>query len=139
MVKLHLQSKNQRGMSLFGMLFILGALAMIALLGMKIFPTYSEYRAILDGIKEAKQAGDTPAAIRSAFGRSAVINNIETINAADLVISKETGETQVSIAYEKRIALFGPVSLLIDYYGSTDPRAQATSGAAGSKDPSTSL
>lgn len=136
MVKSNRQLKHQRGVSLFGMLFVLGLFACIALLGMKIFPTYSEYRAVLDGIKVAKAAGDTPASIRSSFGKTAQINDITSVEMKDLVISKDTGETQVSVNYEKRIGLFGNVSLVIDYFASTDPRAIATGSEIKSKDES---
>ncbi|PWF43129.1 DUF4845 domain-containing protein [Massilia glaciei] len=126
MVGSNRQLKQQGGASFIGVMFILAMLAAVGVIGMKVFPTFSEYRAIIDGIKVAKATGDTPAAMRTSFGKTALINDITTISQKDLIISKATGENEISVAYAKTIPLFGNVSLVIDYFGSTDPRAQAT-------------
>ncbi|MES3024203.1 MAG: DUF4845 domain-containing protein [Pseudomonadota bacterium] len=131
MVGSNRQLKQQGGASFIGVMFVLGVLAAVGVLGMKVVPTYSEYRAILDGIKVAKAAGDTQAAMRGSFGKTAQINDITSITEKDLIFSKSTGEDEITVAYSKTIPLFGNVSLVIDYFGSTDPRAQASGGAAG--------
>ena len=47
------------------------------------------------------------------------------VRGSDLVVSKDSGRTEIGFAYEKRIPLFGNVSLLIDYAGTTDPSGVA--------------
>lgn len=111
-------ARYQRGVSLSGLIFSLAVIAMIAVVAMKVFPTFVEYRAIKDGIAMAKTATST-VEIENSFSKSAEINSVTSITAKDLIISREGGEVEISFAYERRIPLFGPVSLVIDYAGTT--------------------
>jgi hypothetical protein len=109
----------QRGVSLTGLILMLALIGVVAVFAMKVFPTFVEYRAIKDGILAAKTTGGTVAEMRESFNKNADINRVDSISGKDLVISKETGETEISFAYEKRIPLAGNVSLVIDYAGTT--------------------
>lgn len=110
---------RQRGVSLSGLVFILAALGLVAVLGMKVAPTVIEYRAISNAVASAKAAGTSAREIRAAFDKSASVNYIESVSGKDLLIDKDNGELEVSFAYEKKIALAGPASLLLSYAGST--------------------
>jgi Tfp pilus assembly protein PilE len=112
---------RQDGITLIGLIFVLALLACVGLVALKIVPTYAEYRAITNAIKSAKASGASPLEMRQAFDRSATTAYIDSINGKDLVISKETGELEISFAYEKKIPLVGPASLVIDYAGTTAP------------------
>ncbi|OYU99230.1 MAG: hypothetical protein CFE45_13710 [Burkholderiales bacterium PBB5] len=60
----------------------------------------------------------TVADIRKGYERQKDIDaTISSINASDLDITKENDKVVIRFAYEKEIALFGPVSLLIKYAG----------------------
>ena len=118
----------QRGLSLTGLILTLALLGVMFMLGAKILPTFLEYRAIKDIIVVAKASGGTVREIQMAFDKGADINAVSAISGKDLIISKDTGETEISFAYEKRIPLAGNATLLLDYAGSTDK-----SGAAAAK------
>ena len=111
---------QQRGVSLSGLIVVLAVLGVIAVTAMKVFPSVLEYRAIKNAIVSAKASGGSVREIQSSFDKNAEINDIDAIRGADLIISKDTGETEIGFAYEKRVPLFGNVSLLIDYSGTTD-------------------
>jgi hypothetical protein len=111
--------QKQRGISLIGLMFTIAVLAAIGLLAMQIVPTYSEYRAISAAIVKAKGAGGTPQDIQASFSKSAEVGYISSITARDLVITREDGGLEVSFAYDKKIPLVGPASLLLEYAGST--------------------
>jgi hypothetical protein len=111
--------RKQQGVSLTGLIFVMAIIGVVAVFAMKVFPTFLEYRAIKDGIVAAKAKGGTIAEMQETFNKNADINRIDSISGKDLVISKETGETELSFAYEKRIPLAGNVSLVIDYAGTT--------------------
>jgi Tfp pilus assembly protein PilE len=111
--------KQQAGISLVGLIVVLAILGFIGVLAMKIVPTYSEYRAISAAIVKAKSAGDTAKAIQDSFNRSAEVNYISSISGRDLIITRENGENEVSFEYDKKIPLFGPASLLLEYSGTT--------------------
>ena len=117
---MHYRSKNeQRGVSLVGLIVVLGVIGMVAVLGMKVVPTVIEYNSIKKAIVSAKAAGSTVREIQKAFDRQAEVGYIDAIQGKDLNISKDGNEVEVSFAYEKRIPLFTPVSLVIDYSGTT--------------------
>jgi hypothetical protein len=111
---------GQRGISLVGLIFSLAMLGLLVLLSFKILPTYIEYRAISTAIVAAKAAGGTAPQIRSAFDKNASAAYIESISGKDLVIDSSGGQIEVSFAYQKKIPLVGPASLVLDYVGSTD-------------------
>jgi hypothetical protein len=115
--------RKQGGVSLTGLIFILAILGVIGVLGMKIFPTATEYIAIKKAIAKAKSDGATPAEIRSAFDKQAEVGYIDSIRGKDLEITPQNGVMEVSFAYEKRIPLVGPASLVLDYEGSTSPNS----------------
>jgi Tfp pilus assembly protein PilE len=111
--------QKQRGISLVGLIFGIAVLAGIGLLALQIVPTYSEYRAISAAIVKAKAAGSTPQQIQESFSKSAEVGYISSISARDLIISREEGGLEVSFAYDKKIPLVGPASLLLEYAGTT--------------------
>ena len=111
--------RRQQGISLVGLIVVLALVGAIALLAMKVLPAYSEYRSINTAIVKAKAAGSTPQEIRTAFDKSAEVNYITAIAGRDLTIERINGEMEVSFAYDKKIHLAGPASLLLEYSGST--------------------
>ena len=89
------------------------------MLGMKVGPTVIEYTSIKKAIASAKQAGPAPHDIRVAFDKQADVSYITSISGKDLQITGSGDDVVVSFSYEKKIPLFGPASLLLDYEGTT--------------------
>ncbi len=122
---------KQHGVSLVGLIFVLGIVAVLAILGMKIVPTVSEFNAVKTAIAKAKNDGTTPAEIRNSFDKQADVGYITAITGKDLEIFKGESGTEISFAYDKKIPLVGPASLLIEYAGSTEKsRKPAKDGGA---------
>lgn len=115
---------REAGVSLSGLIVVLVVLGFLAVMAMKVFPAWAEYRSIKNAIAQAKAAGGSNREMQQAFERNAEINNITAISSRDLVITRENGQADVSFAYEKRIPLAGNVSLLIDFAGTTDPSGE---------------
>ncbi|WP_426113366.1 DUF4845 domain-containing protein [Massilia sp. PWRC2] len=126
--------RKQRGISLTGLIFVLALLGFIGVTGMKVFPALLEYKSSTDAIKAAKATNGTPEEMRQSFNRFADINRIDSITGKDLLISKETGDTEVSFAYQKKIPLFANASLLLDF-ASTTARSGINPAAAAAADP----
>jgi len=110
---------RQKGISLVGLIIVLALLGIVLVLGLKIVPTYTEYRAIQNAIVTAKATGGSVAEIQRSFDAAATASYISSISGRDLVIEKLNGETDISFAYEKKIPLVGPASLLLEYEGTT--------------------
>lgn len=115
-----MQKQRQRGISLVGLIVVIAILGCIGLLGMQIVPTYLEYRAIQGAIERAKRdGGDSVKGIQASFSKSAEVGYITAISSRDLLIERQGGEFEISFAYEKKIPLVGPASLLMEYEGTT--------------------
>jgi hypothetical protein len=109
---------SQRGLSLLGLIVLGVILVFGALVTLKVFPTVTEYLAVKRAVVKARNDGSDPPSIRAAFDRAAAIDDITSITGKDLQIVREPGGTySVGFAYEKRIPLAGPASLLLDYRG----------------------
>lgn len=116
---IHRSVSKQRGVSLFGLIVALVIVAVIALLAMKVVPAVVEYRGILKAIEEAKKSGTTVEEVRRSYDRRAEVGYLESIRGYDLEIAKVNDELEVSFAYEKKIPLVGPASLLLEFSGTT--------------------
>ena len=113
--------KFQRGVALSGLIFWGVVITLVAVLGMKVVPTTVEYDKILKEIKATvnKVGPDaTVADVRRTFDNFANIDQLD-FKPEQLDVSKERGKIVVSFDYDKRIPLFGNVSLVINYKGST--------------------
>lgn len=114
--------QKQLGVSLSGLLITSVVLAVLALLGMKVFPPVVEYFQIIKTIKTVANdpsAKNSVADIRRSFERRADVDDISSIGPQDIEIGKDGTDVVISFSYEKRIPLFTNVSLLIDFQGSS--------------------
>jgi hypothetical protein len=115
--RLRASRSSQRGLSLIGLIVLGVVLVFGALLGLKVFPTVTEFLAIQKAVATARGAPD-PASIRAAFDRAAAIDDITSISGRDLQIARKPGGGfSVTFAYDKKIPIAGPASLLIEYRG----------------------
>lgn len=112
---------RQRGLSLTGAVFVIVVLCVFALIAMKIVPSYSEYKAVDQAVLKARGAA-SEAEARKSFANSAALEDITSITPADLKIEKDGGSMVISYAYASKLKLVGPVSLVIDYAGTTKNR-----------------
>ena len=113
--------KHQRGVALSGLIFWGVVITLVAVLGMKVAPTTVEYYKILKDIKAtANKVGPdaTVADVRQTFDNFANIDQLD-FKPEQLDVSKDQGKIVIAFDYDKRIPLFGNVSLVINYKGST--------------------
>ena len=114
---------TQSGVTLTGLILTVIVVGLLAIFGMRVVPDLIEYGKILSAVKGVaqdptlKQA--SVAEVRKAYGSRAIVDSIEAIGAQDIEVAKENGNLVLSFAYTKRIPMAGPVSLLIDFEGST--------------------
>ena len=114
--------KNQRGITLVGMVVVCIVIVLVAIGGLKIAPAYIEYFKIkkaIVGIAQTNSKG-TVGEVREAFNRRAAIDDIEVIAGRDLEVTKEGDELVISFAYPRRISLFGNVSVVFDFAASSN-------------------
>ncbi len=111
--------REQKGLSLSGLLVWATIITVIAIFGMKLMPAYLEYSVIeknLTAIAEEANSGKTDVnQIRASFNKYAQIDNIKSINSQDIVIDRENGRVVLSAKYATKIPLIANVSLHIDF------------------------
>lgn len=109
----------QRGLSLIGFIFVIALVSLVAVLGMKVVPTVVEFAAIKNAIRNARDGAASVAEVRNSFDRQSAAQYIESVTGKDLDIVKTADGFDVSVAYEKKIPLVGPASLVLDYVATT--------------------
>ena len=115
--------KYQRGLSLNALILGGVVLALRSLLAMKALPPWIEYGNLVKAVKGT--AGDaslktaTVTKVREAFSKRADMDDVKSVTAEDLDITKEAGELVISFKYEKKVPLFHNVSLLFEFEGSS--------------------
>lgn len=120
------QTRNrQRGMSLIGLIFVGLIVVFLLILGSKVVPAVVEYIAIERAVQKIKNEASTVRDIQTAFERHRTIDDITSITAADLDITKEGDKVVISYAYQKKIPILDKVSLVIDFAGTTRDRQSA--------------
>ena len=109
--KLH----KQRGLSLSGLILALILVGLAAVTGMQVVPAVVEYESIKKAVLDARNKGTSAAEIEAAYNKIALAGYITSVSGKDLVIVKEDGMYVVSFSYEKKLPLFGPASLLLEF------------------------
>ena len=107
---------KQRGISFIGVLFVVGVLAFVGVIGAQALPTVLEFQAITKAASKAKD-GSTVPEVRAIFDKAAQIDDIKSITGRDLEVTKEGDKTVVAFAYSKEIHIAGPAFLLLKYAG----------------------
>lgn len=107
---------RQRGFTFFGFLFVGTVLALTGVIGAQIVPTAIEYQAVLKAVNKASQ-GNSVVEVRNIFERATAIDDIKSLTAKDLEITKEGDKIVVSFAYQREIHLVGPAFLTLKYAG----------------------
>lgn len=111
--------RRQQGISLTGLILTLGVIVLMAILAAKVVPTIIEFSSIKKAIVYAKQSAKTVREIQTAFDKQAEVGYFDAVRGKDLSIVKNGEDLEVSFAYTKKIPLFGPASLLLEYAGTT--------------------
>jgi Domain of unknown function (DUF4845) len=107
---------RQTGLSFLGLLFVGGVLAVCGVIGAQIVPTVIEFEAVKKAVNKAA-AGNTVAEVRNIFERASAIDNISSLDAKDLDVTKVADKIVVKFAYQREIHLAGPGYLILKYAG----------------------
>lgn len=115
--------ESQAGLTLTGLILTLIVVALVAVFGMRVVPDVIEYGKIVSNLKAVandpnlKQA--SVAEVRRAFASRVTVDNIDAITPQDVEVTKEGGQLVLSVSYSRRIKMAGPVSLVIDFEGTS--------------------
>jgi hypothetical protein len=86
----------------------------------KVPPAVNEHLSVRKAVRAIAASGlATPLEVLNSFDRQKAIDGIVSLNGRDLEITREDGVLVITYAYDRKIPLFGGVSLLIRYEGTT--------------------
>lgn len=108
---------RQAGLSLPGLIGLSALIIAFAVVAVRVAPSALEFVSIRSAVDRVASSEASPREMRSSFDRIASVEDIQAISGKDLIIERVDNTVNVSFAYEKRVPLFGPVSLLIEYNG----------------------
>jgi len=114
--------KQQRGLSLIGLLIVSAILVFVALVGFKLLPAYIEYftvkRVISDIAGGADMRGAGVREVQNAFKQRSSIDDMTSIKADELEITKEGDGVTILAIYQRCVPLFSNISVCIDFEAS---------------------
>jgi hypothetical protein len=118
---MHMRNK-QLGVSMMGLLMGAAILIAIAVIGMKLAPSYIEYFAVkksVNALASEAKGGSTVNDIRRSFDQRATIDDINSVKGSDLEVTKDAGNIVVAVTYRKEIPLAGNIGVYIDFSASS--------------------
>lgn len=111
--------RREGGMTLLGLILVLGVVAFFALLGFRLLPAYMEYftvkRIITDLAHNPELKGASARDVQIAFERRAAIDYLDSVKASDLQVAKSGDGISISASWQKKVPLLSNVSAVIDF------------------------
>mgnify|MGYP003423404507 CR=1 FL=1 len=118
---------QQRGLTMFGFLFVAIVFIAIAMLAMKLVPAYIEFFSVKKILatmgQESELKSKSNAEIRDDFSKRASVGYVTVVKPEDISVERQGGVPVITAAYEFRTKLVGNVSLVVDFSASSDPNA----------------
>jgi Tfp pilus assembly major pilin PilA len=106
-------SNRQQGMTTIGLLLLLFVIAIFALSAVRIIPIYLEnfaIKSVLTAVQDDQRIdAKSKAAIWESLSKRLYINEVRLIKREHVGISRENGQTTVTITYESRRPYIGPL------------------------------
>jgi Tfp pilus assembly major pilin PilA len=106
-------SNRQQGMTTIGLLLVLVVIALFALSAVRIIPIYLEnfaIKSVLTAVQDDQRIdAKSKAAIWESLSKRLYINEVRLIKRDHVEISRENGQTTVTITYESRRPYIGPL------------------------------
>ena len=112
--------KRQKGISLSGLLLASAFVIVFLLLGFKLTPVMLEYNAIKRAFQGIAQdpalRGGSREQIRRAYISRAMVDDIKSVSAEQIEITKDGNDLVLSADYDVKVRLFRNVSACLDFH-----------------------
>ncbi len=108
---------RQLGIGLGGLLVGAVIFIVLAMVGMKVGPSYLEFFAIKKAVNAiAQEKRDASVAeIRKTWDARATIDDISSVKGADIEVTKDGGAVTITATYRKEVPLVANVGVYIDF------------------------
>jgi Domain of unknown function (DUF4845) len=116
--------RRQRGATFLGMVIILAIVGFALYGGIRLFPIYMEYMAIVRAMeqtaKEADSASTSPQQLRTSLDRRWTIEDIKSIQPKDIEIKRTSAGYTMRAYYRGEAPFIANVSLAADFDKTVD-------------------
>ena len=113
-------NNRQNGMTTISLALLLGLLAFMVLITLTLAPIYLENLNVAQKLKTLKKdssvANMTDDEIMETLFKRFSIDNVDSVKAEDVLISREGGTVQISVEYEVRKQLVGNVDVVVSFF-----------------------
>jgi hypothetical protein len=111
--------KKQLGVTITGLIMTIFVLAMVALLGFKVFTPYKQYFTVQKIFRTLSTDPEVVAGGRREFiiawSKYTITDDVNVIAGDDIELTKDGNSLTISAAYTVRVPLFKNISLMIDF------------------------
>ena len=110
--------RKQLGMSLWTLIFGLGLVGFVGIMGAKLLPAYLEYLAVKKILAAMEQAGDLKGTVRDIrynFEKRNAIEDVKSVRGDDLEVTKDGAETVVTANWSVRIPMVANANACLDF------------------------
>ncbi|MBV1776089.1 DUF4845 domain-containing protein [Burkholderiaceae bacterium DAT-1] len=109
--------KKQSGFSLMQAFAGMVLLGMLAVVGFKLIPVYTEYFAVKRSLQRVaiEQKGLPVAQIRESFDKYAQIESISSVHGQDLEIESDNEGMDLHVEYFREVSLVANISLKFNF------------------------
>jgi len=116
---MNISPKRQQGLTFISLIFVLGFIATIVLLALKIGPIYLDHSKVVSALAEIEKTPDieeqSQAQIRDSLNKRFNMNYVYDVTQDDITITKQSDYLKVAIAYEVVKPLVGNLSALVEF------------------------
>ncbi|WP_348674647.1 DUF4845 domain-containing protein [uncultured Abyssibacter sp.] len=110
---------HQKGLGLWGMLFVFGVIGFVALVTIKCTPIYLAQMEIASAVKsvadDPSYSKESPFEIRRALQRRFDIDDVKQLKTKDIKIERDDNTRIISYDYAVEVPLFANISLKIQF------------------------
>ena len=111
---------RQRGLSMWGFLFVTAVFLVVALISFRVIPAYIEYfsvqKALEGALNDTKDLSRVD--IRRNVDRRLGAEYIDSIRATDIEVTKSGNVTTASASWQNKLHLIGNASILLEFEAS---------------------
>ena len=111
--------KRQQGMTMIGILFVLALIGVIGYAGIRILPLYLNYMKVARSMEATASEfrGDSvdQAALRRTLEKHWQIEDIDSVSAKDVEITKDDGGVQMHVSYDDSVPYVANVFLMVHF------------------------
>ena len=115
---------RQRGATFLGIVIILAIVGCGLYAGIRLTPLYFEYMAVVRAMEQTAKEADpetvSPPDLRNTLGRRWEIEDIHSLDAKDIAITKTANGFSMNAAYRAEVPFVANVSLVVDFDKTVD-------------------